>query len=76
MKSLNGYEEKTDAEICISYIKRFIVGLLIGLFCILGLFYILFAVTTDITLPFEVAATFNILFIIAGLILAVLFIII
>lgn len=67
MKSLNGYEEKTDEEICINYIKRFIVGLLIGSF------YILFAVAINITLPFEVAVTFNILSIIVGLILAVLF---
>ena len=67
MKSLNGYEEKTDTEICINYIKRFIIGLLIGSF------YILFAVVINITLPFEVAVTFNILSIIAGLILAVLF---
>lgn len=67
MKSLNGYEEKTDEEICINYIKRFIVGLLIGFV------YILFAVAIDTTLPFEVAVTFNILSIIAGLILVVLF---
>lgn len=67
MKSLNVNEEKTDTEICIMYIKRFILGLLIGFF------YVLFAVIIDTTLPFEVAVTFNILSIIAGLILAVLF---
>ena len=67
MKSLNGYEEKTDTEICIDYIKRFILGLLIGSL------YILFAIAINITLPFEVAVTFNILSIIVGLILAVLF---
>ena len=65
MKSLNVNEEKTDTEICIMYIKRFILGLLIGFF------YILFAVIIDITLPFEVAVTFNILSIIAVLILVV-----
>lgn len=67
MKSLNVNEEKTDTEICIMYIKRFILGLLIGSF------YILFAIAINITLPFEVAVTFNILSIIVGLILAVLF---
>ena len=67
MKLLNGYEEKTDTKICINYIKRFIVGIFIVLF------YILFAVAINITLPFEVAVTFNILSIIVGLILAVLF---
>ena len=67
MKSLNYNEEKTDAEICIMYIKRFILGLVIGFI------YILFAVAINITLPFEVSVTFNILSIIAGLIVAVLF---
>ena len=67
MKSLNGYEENTDEEILISYAKRFIIGLLIGFI------YILFAVAINIALPFEVAVTFNILSIISGLILAVLF---
>ena len=65
MKLLNYNEEKTDAEICIDYIKRFILELFIGLF------YILFAVIINITLPFEVAVTFNILSIIAWLILIV-----
>ena len=65
MKSLNGYEEKTDEEILISYAKRFILGLFIGLF------YILFAAIINFTLPFEVAATFDILTVIFGLILAV-----
>ena len=67
MKPLNGYEEKTDTEICSNYIKRFIVGIFIALF------YISFVAIINITLPFEVAVTFNILSIIAGLILAVLF---
>ena len=67
MKSLNVNEEKTDMEICIMYIKRFILGLVIGSI------YILFAVAINITLPFEAAVTFNILSIILGLILAVLF---
>ena len=67
MKSLNVNEEKTDTKICINYIKRFIVGIFIVLF------YILFVAIINITLPFEVAVTFNILSIIAGLILAVLF---
>ena len=67
MKSLNGYEEKTDEEILISYAKYFIVGLFIGLF------YILFAAIINFTLPFEVAAAFDILSVIVGLILAVLF---
>ena len=67
MKLLNGYEEKTDTKICINYIKRFIVGIFIVLF------YIAFVAIINITLPFEVAVTFNILSIIAGLILAVLF---
>ena len=67
MKLLNGYEEKTDTKICINYIKRFIVGIFIVLF------YILFVAIINITLPFEVAVTFNILSIIVGLILAVLF---
>ena len=68
MKPLNGYEEKTDTEICSNYIKRFIVGIFIVLF------YILFVAIINITLPFEVAVTFiDILSIIAVLILVVLF---
>ena len=68
MKPLNGYEEKTDTEICTNYIKRFIVGIFIVLF------YILFVAIINITLPFEVAVTFiDILSIIAVLILVVLF---
>ena len=68
MKPLNGYEEKTDTEICSNYIKRFIVGIFIVLF------YISFVAIINITLPFEVAIIcIDILSIIAGLILAVLF---
>ena len=68
MKPLNGYEEKTDTEICSNYIKRFIVGIFIALF------YISFVAIINITLPFEVAVTFiDILSIIAVLILVVLF---
>ena len=67
MKLLNGYEEKTDTEICSNYIKRFIVGIFIVLF------YISFVAIINITLPFEISVIFiDILSIIAGLILAVL----
>ena len=68
MKSLNANEEKTDKKIFINYIKRFIVGIIF-----IVLLYISFVAIINITLPFEVAVTFNILSIIVGLILAVLF---
>ena len=60
MKSLNDNEKKTDKENCVSWFAS-------GLFCAL------LVVAFNIVLPFEVAVTFNILSIIAGLILAVLF---
>ena len=65
MKSLNGYEEKTDEEIMIGYAKGCIVELFIGLF------YILFAAIINFALPLEVAVTFDILSVIIALILAV-----
>ena len=65
MKSLNGYEEKTDEEILISYATEFVVELFIGLF------YILLASFINFKLPFEVAVTFDILSVIVALILAV-----
>lgn len=69
MKPLNDYEEKTDTEIRINYIKRFIVGIIFIL-----LFYISFVAIINITLPFEIAVAFiDILSIIAGLMLAALF---
>ena len=65
MKSLNGYEKKTDEEILISCSIEFIVELFILLF------YVLLASFINFTLPFEVAVTFDILSVIVVLILAV-----
>ena len=56
MKSLNGYEEKTDKENCVSWFT-------------IGLFYALFVVAINIILPFDVAFLWSVLLVTVGYIL-------